>query len=52
MYDLTSTQRRDAARNAVITNRDTLAWAKAALAKFPSRNDLRDLIAELETQRR
>ncbi|MES2904914.1 MAG: hypothetical protein V4696_12070 [Pseudomonadota bacterium] len=45
-FDLTPTQRRDAARVASITNRDTLAWAKATFARFPHRTDLRDLIAK------
>lgn len=48
-FALTAAERRDAARTAAITNADTLAWAKATLAKFPFRNDLRDLIAKMET---
>ena len=43
-YDLTTAQRREAARVAEITNKDTLAWAKATLARFPNRADLRALI--------
>lgn len=48
--DLTPEQRRDAARVAAIANADTLAWAKATLARFPARSDLRDLISSLERE--
>lgn len=47
-YDLTPSQRRNAEREASITNKETLAWAKQTLARFPFRNDLRDMIASLE----
>lgn len=45
---LTPAERRRAERDARITNRDTLAWAKATLARFPQRKDLRELISKLE----
>ena len=49
MFDnRTASERRYDNRAAAITKRDTLAWAKATLARFPLRHDLRDLIARLE----
>lgn len=51
MFDnRTPAERRRDERAASITNRDHLAWAKATLARFPQRNDLRDLIAQLEAK--
>lgn len=43
-------ERRDHARCAATTRKDTLAWAKATYARFPVRTDLRDLIAEIEAK--
>ena len=47
-YDLTAAERRQSEREKAITNRDHLAWAKATLARFPFRSDLRSLIAKAE----
>lgn len=49
MFDnRTAAERRYDERAMSITKREQLAWAKATLARFPQRNDLRALIAQLE----
>lgn len=49
MFDnRTASERRYDARAQSVTKRDQLSWAKATLARFPNRSDLRDLIIQLE----
>lgn len=52
MFDnRTNAERRYDNRAQALTNRDHLAWAKITLARFPNRSDLREMIAQLESDR-
>lgn len=45
--NLTNAERRRATRDASLTNADHIRWARETLAKFPFRNDLRELLAKM-----
>lgn len=48
MHDtLTTAERRRVARDASLTTADQARWARETLAKFPFRNDLRELLAKM-----
>lgn len=47
MSRYSAADRRQAQREAAVTNADTLRWARETYARFPNRHDLAELIEQL-----